>query len=123
MPKKPKEFDGKASQMRDSPWLASEDIEDAGGSVDVTILSCFQHEDVEFDGGRRKPVVYTLAFKGADKQLVLNATNRKSLVSVFGRDVGKWKDQKVQLYVQDGIRMGGKTVTGIRIRETSAKSQ
>ena len=91
-------------------------MEDAGGDIKVTILACYRHEDVEFDAGRKRPVVYTVAFKGADKQLVLNATNRKSLSTLFGRDVTKWKGKKVELFVQDGIKLGGKTVKGIRIR-------
>ena len=117
---KPEAFEGMASQMRDSPWLASEDIEDAGGKISVTIIACYKHEDVEFDAGRKRPVVYTLAFKGADKQLALNATNRKALASLFGRDVKKWQGKKVELFVQDGIRLGPKTVKGARIRGADA---
>jgi len=116
----PQAFEGMASQMRDSPWLAAEDVEDAGGNINVTIIACYKHEDVEFDAGRKRPVIYTVAFKGADKQLVLNATNRKTLSSLFGRDVKKWQGQKIELFVQDGIRLGGKTVKGIRLRGSDA---
>jgi len=111
-----KEFDGKVSEMRDSPWLASEDVLDFGGQVTLTIAKCRKHENVEFEAGRVEPVVFTLEFKGAAKQMILNSVNRKSLTALFGRDVGGWSGQKVCVYVDPNVRMMGKTVNGLRIR-------
>jgi len=110
------EFTGKASEMRKSDWLASEDLEDRGGSVIVTIEQCQRHLNVEFEAGRTEKKVYTLKFVKAEKELVLNATNRKTLTELFGRDVKDWKGKKVELFVQSGIKLMGKTVNGIRIR-------
>ena len=112
-----KEFTGKVSEMRKSDWLASEDIEDRGGSIVVVIAKCEKHENVEFEAGRTEKVVYTVRFEKATKELVLNATNRKTLAELFGRDVSAWKGQKVELYVQSGIKLMGKLVNGIRIRK------
>tara|TARA_R110002020_G_scaffold76728_3_gene194259 strand:- start:2561 stop:2968 length:408 start_codon:yes stop_codon:yes gene_type:complete len=111
------EFTGMSSEMRESQWLASEDIEDKGGSVVVTISACFRHEDVMFEAGRVAAVAFSLRFENATKELVLNATNRDTLRSLFGKDVRNWKTKKIELYVKSGIKMRGKTVTGIRIRE------
>jgi hypothetical protein len=111
------EFTGMSSEMRNSQWLASEDLEDRGGSAVATIASCKKHKNVEFEAGRKEKIVYTLRFVKKEKELVLNATNRKMLKGLFGSDVSKWKGQKIELYVQGGIKLMGKTVNGIRIRE------
>lgn len=110
------EFTGKPSEMRDSQWLASEDLEDRGGKVTVTIAMCRKHTDVEFEAGRKVPTAYTLSFEGKEKEMILNATNRKKLVDLFGRSVADWKGKKIELYVQSDIRLMGKLVNGIRIR-------
>ena len=106
-------FDGRASDMRDSPWLASEDLD---GDVTLTIKQCHLHQNVEFEAGRKKPKVFTLEFEKAKRQLVLNGTNRKKLQTKFGNNVQDWKGKQVTLYVQPGIRVGRETKNGIRIR-------
>jgi hypothetical protein len=91
------EFEGFTSEMRESPWLASEDI--LGFSeLPVTIESVHKHKDVAFDQGRKKDVVYAIKFAGTTKQLVLNAT-------------------KVALFVDTKVKMAGKFVNGIRIKD------
>jgi len=113
-------FTGNSGEMRkDSPWLASEDIMDSG-DVTVEIEAVFRHDDAAFDDGR-KETVWAIKFKGPEKQLVLNATNRKTLVAKFGTTkTPEWVGQSITLYVERGIRKpGGKrgeTCCGIRIR-------
>lgn len=110
------EFEGYTSEMRESPWLASEDI--LGFSeLPVTIESVHRHKNVQFDQGRKKDVVYAVKFAGTTKQLVLNATNRKTLVRMFGSNVKRWKEQKVSLYVDTKVKFAGKLTNGIRIKE------
>jgi|DEB0MinimDraft_4_1074332.scaffolds.fasta_scaffold224898_2 hypothetical protein len=110
------EFEGFTSEMRESPWLASEDIM-GHGELPVTIESVHRHKDVAFDQGRKKDVVYAIKFAGTKKQLVLNATNRKTLVRLFGSNVKRWKEQRVCLFVDDKVKLAGKFVNGIRIKE------
>jgi hypothetical protein len=113
-------FDGKSPAMKkDTPWISSEDLLDAG-EVAVEIEGVFKHVDAEFDEGR-KETVYSLAFKGKQRQLILNATNRKTLVNKFGTtDVKKWIGQTITLYVKKDVRKpGGKrgeTTCGIRVK-------
>lgn len=108
-------FEGRSSEMKESPWLSSEDILDVG-DVPVKIIRCHRYRNVEFDKGRREDTVYTLEFDGKAKQLVLNSTNRKSLVAKFGTDVRKWVDQEITLWVDRKVRFAGRTVNGIRIK-------
>lgn len=114
------EFDGQSAEMRrESPWLASEDLLDHG-DAGVEIEGVYKHVDAVFDDGRTE-TVYALKFRGKDKQMVLNATNRKHLVAKFGTTkVKEWAGEKIVLYVQRNVRKpGGKkgeTCCGIRIR-------
>lgn len=114
-------FAGRSAEMRkDTPWLASEDLMDLGKEPVVEIAGVFKHKNAVFDDGR-KDTVYALAFKGGKKQLVLNATNRKRLVDMFGTTkVDQWIGKKIRLYVEDGVRKPGgargETTRGIRVR-------
>ncbi len=108
-------FEGRSSEMKESPWLASEDLLDVG-DVKVKVVRCHRYKDVEFDKGRKEPTVYTLEFEKKQKQLVLNNTNRKTMVAKFGTDVREWAGKTVTLYVDNKVRFAGRTVCGIRIK-------
>lgn len=109
-------FSGRSSEMKkDTPWLSSEDIIGLG-DVQVVVEGVCRHQDVEFDAGRKEKTVYSIKFKGKQKQLVINSTNRKMLVSKFGVNVKDWVGKEVTLYVDTNVRMMGKTVNGIRIK-------
>jgi hypothetical protein len=111
----PQPFEGRSAEMKkDSPWLASEDI--MGLEIEVEIEKVFRHQDVEFDAGRKEKTVYSIAFVGKKKQLVLNSTNRKTLVAKFGVNVKDWAGKKATLYVDQNVRLMGKKVCGIRIK-------
>ena len=100
----------------DCPWLASEDILEAGDVV-VTIEACYAVEGAEFEGGRKEDV-YTLGFMGKKKQLVLNSVNRKTLVKLYGTNVSEWKGRQITLWVDRNVRAFGEIRNGIRIRPT-----
>ena len=111
------EYTGSSAAIKgDCPWLASEDILGKGDIV-VTIEACHAVQDAEFEGGRKEDL-YTLSFVGAKKQLILNSTNRKRLVRMYGTNVGDWKGKPITLYVEEGIRCFGEVRNGLRIRPT-----
>jgi len=99
-----------------SDWLASEDLP-PGQDVDVTIEDVLKYRDVKFEAGRALPIVGALKFAGKEKQLILNATNRKKLVKTFSSDTKLWRGQKIALYVDTNVRSpAGGITSGIRIR-------
>lgn len=109
------EFTGRSSAMKiGTPWLSAEDLLDAG-DVNVIIEKVFHHTEVTFDDGR-KVDVYAVQFAGKEKQLVLNTTNRKTLVALFSTNVKDWKGKRITLFVDENVAAFGKTVCGIRIR-------
>lgn len=121
MTMKTEPFAGRSVEMRkDAIWLSSEDLFDAG-DVLVEIEGVYKHTNAVFDGGRID-TVFALRFVGkGEKQLVLNATNRKFLVNLCGTtDVSKWKGKKVVLYVRRDVpKKGGargEVTCGIRIK-------
>lgn len=103
--------------MKTSPWLSSEDLLGVGPAK-VKISAVVENTDVEMEGGRKEARLFSLAFHGIPKQMILNATNRRTLSAAFGADTQAWIGQSIELYVQDGIRKpgkGGGTTTGLRI--------
>jgi hypothetical protein len=112
------EYKGKVSGMKSSPWLASEDLLGISPQQ-VVIAGVYQHEDVPMDGGRKEKLLFAIGFEKIQKQMILNATNRKSLSRQFGADTKAWIGKQVTLTVQDGIRKpggrAGETTTGLRI--------
>lgn len=108
-------FDGRASEMRDSPWLASEDL-DGIGEIKLTVKAVHKNNDVEFEAGRKKAVVFSLEFEKAKRQLILNGTNRRKMQATYGNNVKDWVGKQITVYVQDGIKVGREVKRGLRIR-------
>lgn len=109
-------FQGKASEMRqDSPWLSFEDVRDIG-EIELEIEAVYVHKNVKFEMGRSEPVVYSLKFKGARKQLIVNAGTRRMLGDRFGGDVVKWSGKKVTVYPDPTVKRKGKIVGGVRLK-------
>jgi hypothetical protein len=112
-----KPYTGTVTGMKQaSKFLASEDLIGLG-EVQVEIAGVFEHQGEKMQDGR-KTDLFSIAFKGKNKRMVLNATNRRTLAMAFGSDVNLWVGKKVILYVQGGVRnpAGGEPVTGLRIR-------
>lgn len=128
-----KPYTGKVSGMKTSPWLASEDLEGLGkvggnvrGSVRVKISGVFRNENVTLDAGRVEKCLFSVSFHGVEKQMILNATNRKTLTKAFGADTKKWIGGEIELIAQDGIQKPGAKkgilTTGLRfVSENASK--
>lgn len=111
-------FEGRSAEMKkDSPWLASEDIE-GFGDVEVEIEGVFRNNNVKTEGGKVENNVYTIKFVGKKKEMWLNNINRQRIRNMYGVNVKDWKGKKIKLYVDDKVRaIGGGYTKGIRVRE------
>lgn len=115
----PKIYTGPSGGLKkESAWLASEDIGER--EVTVTIDEVEIYTDVVFDAGRKEARVGALKFTGKDKRMILNSTNRKALVRLFGMETKDWRGKSVVLYVDSNVRLGKERVSGLRIRSTPA---
>ena len=109
-------YKGPPGIARESTWLTNEDIPH-DRDVTVTIDSVRLRRNLEMQGGRPKKVALSLKFSGKDRELMLNATNRKVLAALFGATTGEWFGKKVLLYVEQDVRRpDGTRGPAVRIR-------
>jgi hypothetical protein len=117
---KGKSYEGPSGIGRDSIWLTAEDLIE-GKDQTVLIEDVILYPKVSFMGGRTRLNMLGLKFKGKERVLGLNATNRKSLNKAFGNVVRAWKGQTITLYVAE-TQMAGETVKCVRIRNAKARA-
>ena len=119
-------FDGRLSEMRDSPWLASEDLEnpDGDGWVEavVTIVAVMEIRNAQFKGGRTKKKGFALKFAEYERMLFLNGVNRETLRELHGRKSADQIGKTIVLYVNPRVPLAGKMVPGIRIKPHDART-
>lgn len=99
--------------MFSSEYLHEYDLPAA--EVTVEIMSV-EATEAQLAGGKKKkaPLV---AFKGAEKKLLLNKTNAKAIAALYGNDTAAWPGKKVTLF-RSTTEMAGETVACIRIRKS-----
>ena len=118
------EYEGSVTAMKISPWLASEDFM-GRGRVKLIIEKVFKHEKVVSQDGRiEKNPVFALKFKKLDKQLWLNATNRKALSIAFGSSVKEWQGKVIEVGVVNDRRKPGtknEKTNGLQVYATAGQ--
>ena len=101
----------KANELCPSPNLQALDIgSDLGDSVNVTIKG-FDKSEV----GKEKQVRSRLFVEEFDRPLVINRTNVKALIDLYGNDTADWIGQPFNLYVSE-TSFQGDTVRCLRVR-------
>ena len=102
---------GHYRRLYDSPWLASWDIDK---DTVVTIKQVVAGEVGGHQGQamKKRPIVF---FEGATKGMVCNATNGKSIASMYGNDTDDWIGKRITLYTTD-VEVAGAKVGAIRVR-------
>lgn len=75
----------------------------------------------ELPGESRRKLI--ARFAEFSKPMVLNSTNIKRFVKIFGTgDTAQWRGE-VTLYVDHNIEFGGRTVGGLRVRPAQANGK
>lgn len=110
------EYRGPSGIARDSNWLSSEDLP-LGRDVPAQIESVIFHKHLTMQGGRPLNNKIALRFQGKARELLLNATNRKTLVALFGATCADWFGKRVLLFIEEGVRRpDGTHGPAVRIR-------
>ena len=92
--------------------------EDLDGPTIATVENVWS--EAVIGASRRKMVV---SFQEIEKPLILNKTNIRRLVRIFGStETGSWKG-KVTLYVELNVEYGGRVVGGIRVRPARSEQR
>lgn len=115
-------YRGPSGIGRESPWLTAEDLIEGTDRV-LVIEDVLARKDVVFQGGRKRPLMLALRFKGMQRELGLNATNRKRLNNLYGYDTTGWVGKPVALFVDPNVSIGGETVRAVRIRPAAPKME
>lgn len=112
-----KEYSGPSGVARESNWLTNEDLPH-DKDTPVTIEKVMLYKNVKFQGGRMKDHVIALRFVKAKRELALNATNRKTLATLFGsNNCGDWYGKRILLFVEQDVRRpDGSRGPAVRIR-------
>ncbi len=98
------------NEMFPSKFLKHDDLADTEWTLTIGGV---EMEELKSERGiEHKPVV---AFRGAEKRLVLNLTNYDSIAAAYGEDTDAWTGKKIILY-PDETQFGRKLVNCIRVR-------
>jgi len=63
-----------------------------------------------------------VAFAEFDRPMVLNRTNLKRIIAIYGKDTDAWKGKKITIYPSE-TDMAGKTVACLRVRERAPETK
>ena len=64
----------------------------------------------------KKKTKFILFFESIDKPMVLNATNKNTLVDALGRAPASWIGATIGVYVDPNVTFAGKITKGLRLR-------
>ncbi|MEY4783695.1 MAG: hypothetical protein RIR41_1630 [Pseudomonadota bacterium] len=110
-------YRGPSGIARESTWLTSEDLQHDRDGI-VTIEAVVRRDNLTMQGGRTKKVGLSLRFVGKQRELLLNATNRKTLAVMFGtNECAQWFGKRIALFVEQNVRRPDGTYgPAVRIR-------
>ena len=111
------EYTGPSGIARESRWLTSEDIPHDRDTA-VEIATVIRYDRLTMQGGREKRNALALRFVGKGRELLLNATNRKTLAALFRTNkCGEWFGKRILLFVEQDVRRpDGTRGPAVRIR-------
>lgn len=98
-----------AEKLCPSPHIEAADL--SGKDLVVTIKGYDFH-----DVGPEKARKGVLFYEEFDRGMVINRTNLKRIIGIYGNDADAWKGKKVTLYPSE-TDFNGRTVPCIRVRE------
>jgi hypothetical protein len=120
-----KEYAGPSGIAHDSAWLTAEELT-KGKDQKVVVEKVLFYDEIEFEMGRKEKNKLALKFRGKDKELVLNATNRKVMVRMHGNVTTNWKGKEVALFVTQTRKPGSsdpdEMVDCVRIRQAGTRA-
>ena len=111
------DYTGPSGIARDSQWLTNEDIPHDKDTI-VEIERVILHQSLTLQGGRQESNKLALQFVGKKRQLLLNATNRKTMNLLFNTNkTGEWWGKRIMLGVEQNVRRpDGSKGPAVRIR-------
>lgn len=111
------DYHGPSGIARESRWLTNEDVPHDKDTM-VEIAAVILYRTLTMQGGREKKNALSLRFVGKGRELLLNATNRKTLATLFQtNECRQWYGKRVLLFVEQDVRRpDGTRGPAVRIR-------
>jgi hypothetical protein len=107
-------------KMLDKPWLGAWDLPEGRDAV-VTIARVEAGKVSNGTKESRKPILYLETASGPiSKPMVCNATNGRTIATLYGTHVEKWQGQPIALFVGKA-NFGGQECEAIRVRPVAPK--
>jgi hypothetical protein len=103
-------------ELYGSKYLGAADL---GDKKIRTRIAKVRKETMQQQGGKPERPKFVIYFTTLDKGVVLNATNKNTIVTALGKDPARWAGAEVGLYTID-TAFGGKPVKGLRLKVLSA---
>jgi hypothetical protein len=92
---------------------------DLGDKKIRTRINKVRKEPMRQQGGKPERAKFVLYFATLEKPMVLNATNKNTLVEKLGKNPGDWIGAEIGLYTEN-TTFAGKSVKGLRLKVLSA---
>lgn len=110
--------------MYDKQFMGAWDLPDGRDAV-VTITRVEAGKVSNGTKSDRKPLVFIAGRDGKErpKPIVLNATNGKTIASLYSPKVEAWVGKRITLYKANVQAVGGGTVEAIRVRPSAPSAQ
>ena len=99
-------------KMFPSKWLKASDLD--GRELRASIRGVSEEQ---FDGDKGPEMKWVLWFNGAEKGLVLNLTNGRTIAEKYGPDTDGWAGRQVTLFTMM-IEAFGKQTEALRVKVT-----
>ena len=94
-------------------WMSQHDIDDEGKILKIKKVTREEVGDDQTDK-------FALHFAGDHKPLLLNKTNIRVLVELYGSKSDEWVDKPIHVYLDENVSYGGKRVGGLRLKKVKA---
>ncbi len=95
----------------DNKYIGNWDVPD-DTTVTIARVEAGELHNPETHNIDKKPIIY---FEGAEKGMVANKTNCKTIAAMYGTKVGQWAGKQITLYATT-CEVGGETKPCIRVR-------
>lgn len=98
--------------LHESTYLKAAELR--GHTVKVEILKIDPKATMHRPGSAETDTAPVLYFKGKEKGMVLNKTNKNTIADLHGRDPRKWIGKQIEIRAEM-VKYKGKLVPGLRV--------
>lgn len=87
-----------------------------GDKATVRVIKGARTEEMSLPGTSDKTTKLVLVFHGTGKKLILNKTNVKRIIKLYGPNTDAWRDQPIELHAES-VRAFGAVHNSVRVGE------